>query len=920
MPEFTVFKGTDEGVPRKSITKRPDQLVGDQVLLKVTASGVCGTDLHFLKKDMVLGHEGVGIVEQTGPDVKFLKKGDRVGWGYETDSCGLCLECLSGNETFCDQRAMYGSASPDQGSFSTGAIWREAFLHPIPDELSDEDAAPLQCGGATVYTTLVDAKPNETVGVLGVGGLGHLAIQYAAKMGCRVVVLSGTDSKRDQALELGAHKFIAMKGLDTNKLDDIWPISRLLVTSSAQPAWETLLPLLSPRAKIYPLSVSSGNFVIPYMPLIAKGITVQGSLVATRAVHREMLAFAAAHKVKPVVQTFPMTEEGIKEALDRLDQGKITYRAVLLAQILLLGVILEGATAVDLHTCNIEVQSRLDSGNLSYNDPIFHHNGSTYMSQRGSLALTLEGCTSTCPKPNFDLYDDMWQRLLTWLVPALLLIGNVHMPRIGKRNRLSVILHFLGDPIDAMWSLATKAELWSRFYRSALRATPGGPRQLPMTRALAAVLSSFEELTGDMAAVHEALNNIIDEAKVRLSSEDLEYILMETADELVDSRSNEVICTVLVIINYLWAVLAALVPQVGGPQSSQPGGRIGTAMFLSWLVTAVLLSNTLSGFTSRRTCLRIMERYYRTLQGNKRDLNYFSTYSRPQSLVNWPSPDERSPTSSMRDDFIDAQPWSGGVYCYRPSKRLARSGSKEDRSPFTLLLLSTAPVVVSSVSAFVIIWFTPTIGLGCRTLWVLGLTIGLILSPLLTWIISKMTTGKLAWYLTTVKDAIIAGAVVIVIIVSSIGFFNTCWCWSGVYSRGRDEAYIDLDPISEREYNLHHLYPAMVGACLGLQLVVYMVMHRVMRVGGLVFRPHEDDKMESYRRIHGLGSPPLNGREMKTPARPTHFRHVSESSQAAEDAALLPEPALSPYFGPVSSRGSDRPLLESVSRWIGERL
>jgi D-arabinose 1-dehydrogenase-like Zn-dependent alcohol dehydrogenase len=279
---------------------------------------------------MVLGHEGVGVVDAVGPDVKYLKKGDRVGWGYETDSCGHCHECISGEEIFCPERAMYAEANLDQGSFASGAIWREAFLHLIPDGMTDEDAAPLQCGGATVYTALYDVKPNEVVGIMGVGGLGHLAIQFAAKMGCRVVVLSGTNSKRAQALALGAHKFVAMKDLDTERgLETLWPLSRLLVTTSAQPAWETLLPMMAPRSRIYPLSVSAGNLVIPYMPLIAKGIAVQGSLVATRTVHREMLDFAAVHGVRPVIQTFPMTEKGIKKALDRLEQGKVQYRAVL---------------------------------------------------------------------------------------------------------------------------------------------------------------------------------------------------------------------------------------------------------------------------------------------------------------------------------------------------------------------------------------------------------------------------------------------------------------------------------------------------------------------------------------------------------------------------------------------------------------
>lgn len=282
---------------------------------------------------MVLGHEGAGVVEQVGPDTKYLKKGDRVGWGYNTNSCGYCHECTSGEDVFCSQRAMYGESNPDQGSFAAGAVWREAFLHRIPDEISDADAAPLQCGGATVFTALYDVKPNEVVGIMGVGGLGHLAIQFAAKMGCRVVVLSGTDSKRDQAMELGAHKFVAMKGENAKKeLESVWPVSRLLVTTSAQPAWETLLPVMAPRSRIYPLSVSANDLVIPYMPLIVKGIAIQGSLVATRTVHREMLSFAAVHGVRPVIEKFPMTEEGIKDALDKLDKGQVQYRAVLVPE------------------------------------------------------------------------------------------------------------------------------------------------------------------------------------------------------------------------------------------------------------------------------------------------------------------------------------------------------------------------------------------------------------------------------------------------------------------------------------------------------------------------------------------------------------------------------------------------------------
>ncbi|KAK4552623.1 hypothetical protein LTR86_010267 [Recurvomyces mirabilis] len=331
MPSFTVFKGTKNDGIQEIKTEKPE-LKGDQVLLKVTASGLCGTDLHYKAGDMVLGHEGVGIIEETGPDVKFMKKGDRVGWGYEHDCCGHCQQCLKGNETYCPERAMYGFADLDQGSFAHGAVWREAFLFPIPEGMSDEVAAPLQCGGATVFNALhnFDTQPTETVGIMGVGGLGHLAIQFAAKMGCRVVVLSGSDRKKDEAMKLGAHEFIATKNVKELKLSK--PLDRLLVTTSAQPDWDLILPIMAPGATIHPLSVDEGKFAIPYMPLILNGLRVQGSVVASRYIHNRMLSFAAQHKIAPILEKFPMTKEGINQAMEKLEKGEMRYRAVLIPQ------------------------------------------------------------------------------------------------------------------------------------------------------------------------------------------------------------------------------------------------------------------------------------------------------------------------------------------------------------------------------------------------------------------------------------------------------------------------------------------------------------------------------------------------------------------------------------------------------------
>ncbi|KAL6231593.1 hypothetical protein BDW75DRAFT_39391 [Aspergillus navahoensis] len=327
---FKVFKGSQNGVV-ESTTKKP-ALQGDKVLVKVSHSGVCGTDLHYKSADMVLGHEGVGYVEEVGPGVKDLKKGDRVGWGFEHDCCGRCRHCLSGFETFCPERAMYGMTDLDQGSFASHAIWREAFLFKIPDALDNESAAPLMCGGSTVYNALVGAEvtPKDTVGIVGIGGLGHLAIQFAAKMGCYVIVFSGTDSKKEEAMKLGAKEFVATK--DAKELKTSRKLNNLIVTTSSLPDWELYLNVLDNRATISPLTVSDKPFTIPNQEMLVRGLRVQGGIVAARQVHREMLEFAAFHGVKPIVMRYPMNEKGINECMKTLEEGKMRYRGVLTAE------------------------------------------------------------------------------------------------------------------------------------------------------------------------------------------------------------------------------------------------------------------------------------------------------------------------------------------------------------------------------------------------------------------------------------------------------------------------------------------------------------------------------------------------------------------------------------------------------------
>ncbi|BEI87263.1 hypothetical protein CcaverHIS002_0706090 [Cutaneotrichosporon cavernicola] len=327
MSSITVFKGSASGkvVQHKATTILEPQ--GKQVLIEVTHSGICGTDEHYRKQDMVLGHEGVGIIRAVGPSVKTLKKGDRVGWGYCHGSCGSCRECDRGQQLYCDERQLYGSTNLDQGSFSTHAMWDDEFVFGIPDAISSEEAAPLMCAGAAVYSGLKSGNIgwNSRVGILGFGGLGHLALQFAAKMGCEVVVLSHSSSKEKDARSLGASEFHTLSSIDSDKFK---PVDCLLLSGAQQPDWNKVVPLVRRGGSIMAMTVDMSELNVPYMLLVMNAIAIRGSLPTPPVLHREMLDFAAFHGIRPIVQSFPFTEEGINEALERLGKGEIRYRAV----------------------------------------------------------------------------------------------------------------------------------------------------------------------------------------------------------------------------------------------------------------------------------------------------------------------------------------------------------------------------------------------------------------------------------------------------------------------------------------------------------------------------------------------------------------------------------------------------------------
>ncbi|KAF7546263.1 hypothetical protein G7Z17_g8569 [Cylindrodendrum hubeiense] len=330
--DFTVFKGSKTGDIVESKGHRDP--APSEVIVKISHCGVCGTDEHYRHAEMGLGHEGVGIITEVGSAVHSIsdfRVGDRVGLGWFHKFCGHCKACLTGRQHHCANSTSFGTADHDQGCFGTGVAWDVSTIAKIPDDIPSEFAGPLMCGGATVWGPLHDygLRAGDRVGIIGVGGLGHMAIQFAAKIGMEAVVFSRTDSKKQQALDFGATEFVATGGKE--KLDGVAPLDALLITTSANPDLSLFLPIMAKGAKVFPLTISPESLQLSPLALIMSGIVVIGSGLAPVASINNMLAFAAKNDIRPHIEKFPMTQAGVVEAMQKLRDGKMRYRGVLVA-------------------------------------------------------------------------------------------------------------------------------------------------------------------------------------------------------------------------------------------------------------------------------------------------------------------------------------------------------------------------------------------------------------------------------------------------------------------------------------------------------------------------------------------------------------------------------------------------------------
>lgn len=308
-----------------------------QVLMRVVASGVCHTDLHAADGDwpvrptlpFIPGHEGVGYVAAVGPGVTSLKEGDRVGVPWLHSACGTCEQCLTGWETLCPQQQNTGYSV--NGGYAEYVLAPAAYAARLPDQLGFVDAAPILCAGVTTYKGLkeTDTKPGDWVVISGIGGLGHVAVQYATAMGLRVAAVDIADEKLNLARELGAELIVNAATTDPVALiqREIGGAHGVLITAVSVPAFHQGIGMLRRGGTCSLVGLPPGDFPTPIFDVVLKRLTIRGSIVGTRQDLHEALEFAAQGKVQATTEIEPL--EAINSVFDRLRVGAVQGRVVL---------------------------------------------------------------------------------------------------------------------------------------------------------------------------------------------------------------------------------------------------------------------------------------------------------------------------------------------------------------------------------------------------------------------------------------------------------------------------------------------------------------------------------------------------------------------------------------------------------------
>lgn len=314
--------------------KRPGR---NQILVKVMASGVCHTDLHAVDGDwpvkpkmpLIPGHEGVGFVVAVGEGVDYVKEGDAVGVPWLYSACGHCEHCITGWETLCETQDN-GGYSVD-GGFAEYVIADARYVGKLPVNANFLEMAPILCAGVTVYKGLkeTETKPGQWVAISGIGGLGHVAVQYAKAMGMHVAAIDVADDKLALAKRLGADIVVNAKNEDPGKViqKEVGGVHGALITAVSPIAFKQGIDVLRRKGTIALNGLPPGSFDLPIFETVLKRITVRGSIVGTRKDMQEAIEFASEGKVKANVTAAKL--EDINEVFDKMKKGQIEGRIVL---------------------------------------------------------------------------------------------------------------------------------------------------------------------------------------------------------------------------------------------------------------------------------------------------------------------------------------------------------------------------------------------------------------------------------------------------------------------------------------------------------------------------------------------------------------------------------------------------------------
>jgi uncharacterized zinc-type alcohol dehydrogenase-like protein len=311
----------------------PGELQPNEVEIKISHCGVCHSDVHLIDNDwgfskypFIPGHEIVGTVLAVGSSVKDRATGERVGVGWQADSCGVCEWCRQGDEHLCAQSQP--TCVGRNGGYADKIRVNSRFAIPVPEALESENVAPLLCGGITVYSPLRNhgVRPSSRVGVIGIGGLGHIGLQFAKAFGAEVTAFSTSKDKEAEAKSLGAHHFVNTR--DTGALKKVvGSFDFLLSTVSADQDWQAYVNALRPKGVLCVVGVPPSPMQIQAFPLISQQKAISGSQTGSPRDLHEMLDVAARHGVKAITERFPMAKAN--DAVARVKKNQVRYRAVL---------------------------------------------------------------------------------------------------------------------------------------------------------------------------------------------------------------------------------------------------------------------------------------------------------------------------------------------------------------------------------------------------------------------------------------------------------------------------------------------------------------------------------------------------------------------------------------------------------------